>query len=448
MRRSWPVRWFVLLAVLALGGLAAFTVFALRPAIPPEPFRAAAFDRALIARGAELAAIGNCNVCHTRPEGAPYAGGRSIATPFGSVYATNITPDPETGIGDWPLAAFVRAMREGVSRDGHHLYPVFPYDHMAKMREDDIRAVYAFIMTRQPVRAATPANALAFPFNIRALVAGWKLLFLDRGPFQADPSKDAQWNEGAYLVEGLGHCGACHTPRNWLGAEQRDRAYAGGQSEGWTAPALNAASPAAVPWAADRLYTYLRRGSESLHGTAAGPMAAVTGNLADVPAADVQAIATYVAAVAGPPTPARLAEADQAMARAKAEATTAAGSDQDGRGAMIYAGACAQCHGEAGRTPAFAAVNLALSSVLRMPRPDNAVRIIGEGIHPLNGASGPVMPGFAAALTKEQITDLVAYLRAHFSNMPAWDDIDAAVLRTIQDTRSRPATDQEAQRRS
>jgi mono/diheme cytochrome c family protein len=238
------MRTLALLIVLAIGGIAAFVGWALRPSIPPEPLRTA-FDRAMLARGAELAAIGNCNVCHTRTGGAPYAGGRPIVTPFGTVFATNITPDAETGIGGWSQAAFSRAMREGVSRDGHHLYPAFPYDHMAKMREDDIRAVYAFIMTREPVRAMTPANVLAFPFNVRVLVAGWKLLFLDHRPLQPDPGKDAQWNEGAYLVEGLGHCGACHTPRNALGAERRDQAYAGGETEGWTAPALNAASPAA-----------------------------------------------------------------------------------------------------------------------------------------------------------------------------------------------------------
>jgi mono/diheme cytochrome c family protein len=259
---------------------ALFAVFALRTEIPLEPTAHPAVDQTLIAVGAQLAAIGNCNICHTREDGLPFAGGRPIVTPFGRVFSTNITPDPHTGIGGWSEVAFVRAMREGVSRDGRHLYPAFPYDHMTKMRELDIRAVYAFIMTRKPVRALTPPNALAFPFNIRLLVAGWKLLFLDRTVLETDQRQTAEWNEGAYLVEGLGHCGACHTPRNLLGAEKKNQAYTGGESDGWTAPALNGASPAAVPWDVERLFVYLRHGRENFHGAVAGPMAPVVSNLA------------------------------------------------------------------------------------------------------------------------------------------------------------------------
>jgi len=437
------MRLLTVLIVVAVAGVAAFWVWAMRPPVPPEPSRTTVFDRALIARGAELAAIGNCNVCHTRQDGAPYAGGRPIVTPFGTVHATNITPDLETGIGGWSQSAFSRAMREGVSRDGHHLYPAFPYDHMTKMREEDIRAVYAFIMTRKPVRAAAPANLLVFPFNIRLLVAGWKLLFLDRGPLAPDSSKDAQWNEGAYLVEGLGHCGACHTPRNALGAERRDQSYAGGESEGWTAPALNAASPAAVPWNKDSLYAYLRYGGDSLHGTAAGPMAEVAKNLADVPESDLRAIAAYVSAVAGTPSAARTAEATKTIARAKKDVISDRSSSQPTRGEEIYAGACAQCHGEAGREPAVTALNLALTSTLRMPWPDNVVRIIREGIHSPNGGVGPIMPGFGAVLTEEQIRELVAYLPAHFTDRPPWDDIGAAVRRSTT-----PETDQKVDKRS
>ena len=377
-------------------------------------------------QGAQLAAIGNCITCHTKPEGTPFAGGRPIETPFGTIHATNITPDPQTGIGGWSEAAFRRAMKDGVSRDGHHLYPAFPYDHMTKMADGDIRAVYAFMMTRRPVAAETPPNDLPFPFNIRAMVAGWKLLFLDRGVVQADASKGADWNRGAYLVEGLGHCGACHTPRNALGAEKRDQNYGGGESDGWIAPALNAASPAAVPWDADRLHNYLRRGFDDRHGVAAGPMAPVVNNLQAVPDTDVQAISVYVADIAGTAAPQKQAEAGLVLARVN---DPAHGATSDRPGADIYAGACAQCHGELGRAPAIPALNLALSSTLRMPRPDNVVRIVREGIHPEDGARGPIMPGFAPALTDEQLVSLMNFLRAHFAQRPAWNDVQGSIRR-------------------
>jgi mono/diheme cytochrome c family protein len=431
----------LVLAGIAVGGLLAAVVW--RPVIPTDRLPAA-FDRAQIVRGAQLAAIGNCNTCHTRKDGPPYAGGRPIATPFGTIHATNITPDGSTGIGGWSEAAFVRAMRDGVSRDGRHLYPAFPYDHMTKMREDDIKAVYAFIMTRRPVSATAPPNDLPFPLNIRALVAGWKLLFLDRGVFAGDPSKSADWNRGAYLVEGLGHCGACHTPRNFLGAEKRGQAYAGGESEGWIAPALDAASPAAVPWDVDRLHAYLRHGFDDLHGVPAGPMAAVVENLERVPADDVRAIATYVASVAGVPTPERQARASKAAARARGEIGAATGAGASHPGGAIYAAACAQCHGEAGRVPTVRALNLALSSSLRNPRPDNLIRIVRDGIHPSDGGAGPLMPGFADALMNAQLVALAEYLRQAFADAPAWDAIADAVRRVKRNEADKTRTARDA----
>jgi mono/diheme cytochrome c family protein len=232
------------------------------PSFPPQQ----------VTRGAALAAVGNCITCHTKSDGIPFAGGRPIETPFGTIYSVNVTPDHDTGIGGWSEAAFRRAMKDGVSRDGHHLYPAFPYDHMTRMSDDDIASVYAFMMTRRPVHAEAPSNDLPFPFNLRPLIAGWKLLFLDRDATQPDTAKGPEWNRGAYLVEGLAHCGACHTPRNALGAEKTDEPYAGGESDGWIAPALNAASPAAVPWDAARLYNYLRHGFDAMHCTASPPV--------------------------------------------------------------------------------------------------------------------------------------------------------------------------------
>src|SRR6478672_4661230 len=290
----------ILLILFVAGG---YVYWAWRSPMPgtTAPARAT-LDDTLLRKGSELAAIGNCAQCHTAPQGKPYAGGRAVPTPFGEVWGPNITPDPETGVGLYSKLAFLRAMRDGVDRQGRHLYPAFPYDHMAKATENDIEAVWAFLMTREPVRQLNPTTRLAFPLNQRMLLAGWKALFLDKQPFAPDSGHSAEWNRGAYLVEGLAHCGACHTPRNILGAEKKSAAYAGGQVEGWNAPALNANSPAAVPWTADRIEAYLRFGRDDLHGASAGPMNEVTHSLAGVTATEVAAMATYVADIAGNPT--------------------------------------------------------------------------------------------------------------------------------------------------
>jgi mono/diheme cytochrome c family protein len=388
-----------------------------------------------ITRGAQLAALGNCITCHTKADGTSFAGGRPIETPFGTIYSTNVTPDRDTGIGGWSAFAFQRAMKDGVSRDGHHLYPAFPYDHMAKMSDEDIAAVYAFIMSRRSVKASPPPNNLPFPFNQRPLIAGWKQLFLDRGVTPTNAAKSADWNRGAYLVEGLGHCGACHTPRNALGAEKRDQAYAGGEADGWIAPALNAASPAAIPWDADRLSDYLRKGFEPLHGVAAGPMAEVVTNLRTVPDRDVRAVATYVADIAGA-SASRQTDAQNVLARVEGKAPAPAAS---GPGADIYAAACSQCHGELGRTPAIAAVNLSLSSTLRNPRADNAIRIVRDGIQPADDGAGPIMPGFGAVLSDDQLESLMTFLRAHFAERPPWNDIRQSIVKTGQTTAARSA---------
>ena len=177
--------------------------------------------------------------------------------------------------------------------------PGFPYDHFARVTDDDVSAIYAFIMTRDPVRATVPANRLAFPMNFRPMLSAWKALYLERGVYRSDPGRSAEWNRGAYLVEGLGHCGACHTPRNAMGAERKDRYLGGGEAEGWHATALNASSPAPVAWTVDQLTRYLRQGWDDEHGHAAGPMSPVVHELADVPEADVRAMATYLLAVMG-----------------------------------------------------------------------------------------------------------------------------------------------------
>ena len=412
-----------------LVGAAAFVALAWRPAIPAvEPPNKAAFDPALITRGAELAMLCNCNVCHTKADGGAYAGGRGLQTPFGTIYATNITPDPNTGIGRWSEAAFLRAMREGVRRDGSHLYPAFPYDHFTKVSGADLRAIYAFLMTREPVRAEPPANVLPFPFSIRTLIAAWKLMFLKVGELGPDPVLSTELNRGAYLVEGLAHCGACHTPRNGLGAERNEAYLGGGETEGWHAPALNASTTAPVAWTADQLFHYLRNGFVPAHGVAAGPMQPVANNLGAAAEADVKAIAAYVSAIVGPPTAGR----GERLGRAGVSGDQSTGSHADGRtadGATIYAGACASCHEATGQRFSARGIHLASSKLVTSPDARNLAHVILEGIAPPQSSPAAMMPGFANTLSDAQVVALMTYLRSSFSDRPIWNDVAGTVRR-------------------
>ncbi|PAY08894.1 MULTISPECIES: cytochrome c [Bradyrhizobium] len=409
-------------AIVLVAGAAVGFAVAWRPQIaamaPPRPDT---FDPEIVKRGRDLAAIGNCNTCHTVQGGGNYAGGLPVPTPFGTIFSSNITPDAETGIGSWPEEAFVRAMRAGVGRDGRHLYPTFPYDHFTNVSDADDRALYAFLMTRQPVHASSPANQLSFPLNYRPLIAGWKLLYLRSGDVPSNAAKGAEWNRGAYLVEGLAHCGACHTPRNALGAEQVNAQFSGGDVDNWHAYALNDTSHAPVRWTADALYAYLRRGWHADHGTARGPMAEVVGNLATVPDRDVRAIAAYMADVSGAPTPDRKSPNDAAAQSAAADATQA-----NAAGAAIYTAACASCH-EGGRALPYGGVNLALSTAIAGSDPRNLLNIVLSGVGAVAGERSPIMPGFAASIDDAQMVALAAYLRARFGKRPAWSDLDKAV---------------------
>lgn len=413
-------------AIVALigGAIAAFAV-TWRPAIdtiePPAP---QSFDPALVKRGRVLAAIGNCSDCHTAPGGKSFAGGRAVPTPFGAIYSSNITPDPDTGIGRWPEAAFQRAMRSGVDRAGHHLYPTFPYDHFTNVTGEDDRALYAFLMTRPAVRAPARANDLSFPFNQRFVVAGWKLLFLKKGTYQVDSTQSAEWNRGAYLVEGLAHCGACHTPRNALGAEKATASFSGGDVDNWHAYAINAQSRSPLPWTTDALFHYLRQGWDSDHGVARGPMAEVVANLSSVPEGDVRAIALYMTSVFGPPTQDRLNQAN--ATRAEMKSSPARPALANAAGASIYAAACATCH-ESGRPLPYGGINLRLSTALSAPDPRNAANIILSGIRPVAGERSPIMPGFANSMTDDQISALLGYLRGRFSSQSAWTGVERIV---------------------
>jgi mono/diheme cytochrome c family protein len=410
---------------LAIGGAVAAFAIAWRPAIaaidPPAP---QSFDAALVKRGRDLAAIGNCNDCHTARGGKDFAGGLPVPTPFGTIYSSNITPDAETGIGRWPEAAFRRAMRSGVDRDGRHLYPTFPYDHFTNVTDEDDRALYAYLMTRQPVHAPARANQLAFPLDQRFVIAGWKLLFLHGDTYRPDSTKSAEWNRGAYLVEGLAHCGACHTPRNALGAERASAPFAGGDVEDWHAYAINAQSPAPVPWDADALFAYLRDGWHPDHGVARGPMAQVVSNLSSARDSDIRAIATYMAGVFGAPTPDRKRRGEEVLAQVKSASAPAAKTGA--AGASIYAAACASCH-ETNRPLPYGGVNLALSTAISGPDARNAANIVLSGVRAVEGERSPIMPGFAASMNDGQIAALLNYLRSRFSNQPAWTGVEKTV---------------------
>jgi mono/diheme cytochrome c family protein len=411
-------------------GLAALLGAAFAMAWHPEidkiaPPSIASFDRSLVAQGEDLARLGNCAGCHTADKARPLAGGRALETPFGQVFATNITPDPRDGIGAWSRDALARALRRGIARNGEHLYPAFPYDHYTRASDGEIDALYAWLMTRRPVAGPAPATRLAGIFGWRPLVAGWNLLYLREGPLADDPAQSAEWNRGRALVEGLAHCGGCHTPRDRLGAEDKQRAFDGAWTEGWYAPPLNARSPAVRPWTVDELHVYLRTGLGPKHAAAAGPMGGVTRALAQAPDQDVHAIAVYVASLMAdapatkqdrPETVDRLTVAQQAHPEA----------------ASLFSGACAVCHEpgapmmQQGRPP------LAWGTPLHEDNAHDAVRIIMRGLIPPAGPASPTMPPFADMLDDRQVRELTAYLRARFTDKPPWSDVGDVVAQARQ----------------
>ena len=319
-------------------------------------------------------------------------------------------------------------MREGIHRDGRHLYPAFPYNHFAKTTDADLQALYAHLMAQPAVRAANRETTLAFPFNIRPLMAGWNALFHKPATFEADPARSDTWNRGAYLVESLGHCGACHTPRNALGAERDTRSYlAGGMADGWEAPALTSLSQAPIPWTEDELFTYLRTGASRFHGVAAGPMAPIVKELAAVPDSDIRAMAVYLASFDQP----KVATAEQdALATRLETATSTKAPFASPLGARIYEGACAVCHQVGGPALFGTRPSLALNSNVHSALPDNLIQVILHGIdQPVSSDLG-YMPAFKNSLNDGQITELVSYLRQQFApDKAAWTDVAATVGR-------------------
>ncbi|MCA3782018.1 MAG: c-type cytochrome [Burkholderia sp.] len=403
------------------------------PIAPVAPGGAdgAMWSAATLERGRQVALAGDCAVCHTAPGGATNAGGLALDTPFGTIYTTNLTPDPETGIGAWSYPAFARAMREGISRDGTHLYPAFPYTAFAKLSEPDLLALYAYLMSQPAVKHAPPKTKLPFPLDRRRLVAGWNWLYHDTRPFAPDPARSAMWNRGKYLVDGAGHCGACHTPRNALGAEKGGLAYlSGGEAEGWVAPPLVASPASPVPWTEGALFDYLRTGFSAQHGVAAGPMAPVVAGLAALPESDVQAIAHYLASLS-PPVDAAVA-ADAATRQARGAESVATLGLENGRRA--FDAACAVCHAESGGVGHFGVRPLmGLNTSVSQATPDNLLRVLHHGIdQPATDGLG-YMPGFGDAFDDRQMAELAAYIRARYApGQPAWQNLPEASAKIRQ----------------
>jgi mono/diheme cytochrome c family protein len=328
-----------LIATLAWHGIRPAAAQASSPAATPaaaaapgaggDSTSASAPGRSLVDRGRYLAEAGDCIACHTAKGGQPFAGGRAVPTPFGTILSANITPD-KTGIADWTADDFYRAMHEGVDDEGKHLYPAFPYNYYTEVTREDTDAIFAYLKTVKPVHNEVHRNQLPFPYDIRGLVGGWNLLFLHKGPYQPNPQKSAEWNRGAYLVEGLGHCEACHTPKNFLGADKHDQAFQGGSFGQWFAPDLTPNRRFGLGgWSRDELIAFLKTGRNP-HSSAAGEMGEVvehsTSHLSD---GDLRAIATYLTDRPATPEPS-FDKPDAAVMR---------------QGQAIWVDSCSACHG-------------------------------------------------------------------------------------------------------
>ncbi|MCR8931016.1 MULTISPECIES: c-type cytochrome [unclassified Pseudomonas] len=414
---------WIAVALLAAVALIAAVLLMWRPAIAPIE-RPTTFDRAQIQRGARVVEAGDCAVCHTRPGGEYLAGGLPLVTPFGTLYSTNITPDAQTGIGQWSLPAFERAMRQGIARDGHFLYPAFPYVHYRRMSADDIADAYAYLMSGPAVQAPARQNQMNFPMNIRPLVSFWNLLFLHGEPLTPLAEQSAAWNRGRYLVDGPGHCAGCHSPLNLIGAEKSSKYLHGGSVDGWDAPALVGLGQRANPWNREQLVDYLRADVVAGHGTAAGPMRPVSLSLARLPASEADAIAEYLLSLEQPPTV------------TETTAPTPVDPASTAQGALLFTSACAGCHGRAapmreidGRPP------LDSTSALHAASSRNFLKTVLEGLPAAPGAPGPQMPGFAASLDNRQLAALAAYLRQQARPDQPWADLSSTIEALRQETK-------------
>jgi mono/diheme cytochrome c family protein len=353
-----------------------------------------------VKRGAYLATAGDCYACHTKPGGQPFAGGRSIQTPFGNIVSPNITPDKEYGIGNWTDDQFYNALHNGIGDGGEYLYPVFPFDHYTKVTRDDVLAIKAYLFSLTPIHQANEPNSLAFPYNIRSAMAVWRELYFKPGEFKPDPSKSAEVNRGAYLVEGLAHCGACHTTRSFLGGPLQGYALEGASVQGWYAPNITSSPDGIGGWSDQDLAAFLKTGAAPKHGVVIGPMAeTVHDSLMRLTDEDIHAIVAYLKST--PPKP------NVQQAGATGFGMTRAGAD-------LYLSYCASCHqlngeGVSGKIPP-----LAQNGSVTAEGPQNIIEVVLGGLI-ANANYGP-MPSFAASLSDQDVSAIADYVRTRWGN--------------------------------
>jgi mono/diheme cytochrome c family protein len=387
-----------------------------------------------VARGAYLARIGDCEFCHTAPNGKPFAGGRAIATPFGVIYSINITPDRDTGIGQWSEQDFYKAMHTGISRDGNHLYPAFPYPWFTKVTRADVDAIKAYLDTVAPVVEDDKPNRLPWVLRWREELLGWNALFFDEGEYKNDAAQSAQWNRGAYLVQGLAHCGACHTPDNWLGGTKHGDAFAGGSAGlHWAAPGLGGDIRDGVGgWTAAEIVEYLKTGANA-KSASAGPMSDVVMNstqyLSDV---DLNAIALFLK--------------NRPNDRAKSPPNTEAlGTAALARGQALYLDNCTGCHNPDGRGVSKVFPPLTGSAAIQADNPGTVIHVVLAGSKmaaPSSLPTGLAMPGFGWKLDDREIADVVNYARHAWGNRaPLVDARTVAAVRKDIEPSDRPSRD-------
>ena len=393
--------------------------------------QAASASRELVQRGAYLARAGDCAACHAAREGQPLIGGLPVATPIGRIYATNITPDPETGIGRYNLDDFAKALREGVAKDGHRLYPAMPYTSYAKLSQADLSALYAYFMQgMEPVRSPNRPTQLSWPLSMRSLMAVWDALYLKKGQYTADPNMGASWNRGAYLVQGLGHCGGCHTPRGVAGqekagSERNGRQYlAGATLDGWQASPLTGDPGTGLhTWSKEEIVEFLRTG-RTARVAAFGVMTEVVGKSTQyLTDQDLTAIAEYLKSLP-PSNPDGPGNADSAMQASAGSAATRAlrAGDTGIRGSRVYLYNCNGCHRSDGSGANRVFPNLARNESVNAQDPTSLIHIVLAGSSIPSTQTAPsafAMPDFGWRLSDAEVADVLDLIRSNWGNHAA-----------------------------
>jgi mono/diheme cytochrome c family protein len=372
----------------------------------------------LIERGEYLARAADCAACHTADGGKPYAGGRAFVLPFGTLYSTNITPDKETGIGNYSDANFLDAVHKGIGRDDTKLYPAMPFASYTYMTDADAAAIKAYLFSLAPVHAPAPQNTLSFPFNQRSLMGVWALLFNPDKRFEPRTGRDPQWNRGAYLVEAMAHCGECHTPRNLMQALNQREKFSGAVQAGWRAYNISSDPKSGIgAWSEADLAHYLSMGHADGRGTATGPMGeAVDNSLQYLTQGDITAMVTYLRSVS-PMATSDLPEPKAGPAPASYAEGVAAHADS--RGEAVYAGACAGCHDWTGVSPVIPYATLTGVRSVNDPTATNVVQIILSGAHRQTSEARTTMPAFGSAYSDVEIASLANYVTARFGAQPS-----------------------------